>query len=468
VRQSDLSIRIRHLALVALVAFCALPFYLGYWAVVRGPELKAHPLNKRAEARMETIKPGRIMSRDGEEILGRQRGEDGKWEASYPSPHTFCHLTGYGPQSPLQASLRSALLGTDQYADLMGTLVGMGRTGNDVELTVDADAQRVARRHLEGAKGAVVALEPTTGEVLVLASAPTYDPSEVTQTEEAWDLFTTNPHSPELNRALQGLYPPGSIFKLITAAAALERGVAAVDTQYTCRGQIGIDGFELRCWKQGGHGDLRMEEAVAQSCNVYFGQLGEALGAKDLAEYARETGLFERPRLALAKKAMAASRVRAGEDTGPAGAASLAIGQGELLITPFAAAQMACAIANGGALMKPQLVKAVLSPKGDTLEHLRPTKQGQALRSSTAALLAGMMEMAVESGTGQGARLTPVRVAGKTGSAENPEGAAHAWFVGFAPVESPRVAVAVIVEHGGSGGAAAAPVARDVMAELLR
>jgi peptidoglycan glycosyltransferase len=165
---------------------------------------------------------------------------------------------------------------------------------------------------------------------------------------------------------------------------------------------------------------------------------------------------------------MAASRVRAGEDTGPAGAASLAIGQGELLITPFAAAQMACAIANGGALMKPQLVKAVLSPKGDTLEHLRPTKQGQALRSSTAALLAGMMEMAVESGTGQGARLTPVRVAGKTGSAENPEGAAHAWFVGFAPVESPRVAVAVIVEHGGSGGAAAAPVARDVMAELLR
>ncbi len=467
-KQSELSERIKHLAMAALIVFCAVPFYLGYWAIVRGPELKAHPLNKRAEARMRTTKPGRLLSRDGEEILGRDRGERGEWRSSYPSPHTFCHLTGYNAQSPLRATLRSALLATDQYADPVASMIGMQPVGNDVELTIDADGQRVARRSLSGEKGAVVALDPTTGAVLVLASAPTYDASQVTQSEEAWDLFTTNPDSPELNRALQGLYAPGSIFKLITAAAALETGAAAVDAEYACWGQVEIDGFELRCWKEGGHGELQMAEAVAQSCNVYFGQLGEAVGARELVSYARGTGLFGRPDLALPQKAMKASRIRAGDNVGPAGAASLAIGQAELLVTPFAAAQLASAVANGGTLMKPQLVKAVLAPDGDILEHLQPREQVQALRSSTATVLAGMMEMAVESGTGRAARLDPIRVAGKTGSAQNPEGAAHAWFIGFGPVESPRVAVAVIVEHGGSGGGVAAPIARDVMAALLR
>jgi peptidoglycan glycosyltransferase len=467
-KQTELAERIKHLAMVALIAFCAVPFYLGYWAIVRGPGLKAHPLNKRAEARMRTIKPGRLLSRDGEEILGRERSEGGEWQASYPAPLTFCHLTGYNAQSPLRAALRSALLATGEYADPVASLMGMQPVGNDVELTVDADAQRAARRGLAGQRGAVVALDPTTGEVLVLASAPTYDPSEVTRSEEAWDLFTTNPDSPELNRALQGLYPPGSIFKPITAAAALETGAAAVDTEYTCRGQVEIDGFELRCWKEGGHGRLHMAEAMAQSCNVYFGQLGEAVGAPELVRYARDTGLFGKPKLPLPETAMKASRIGAGADVGPAGAASLAIGQGDLLITPFDAAQLASAIANDGTPMKPQLVKAVLAPDGDALAHLRPVKQVQGLRSSTAKLLAGMMQRAVESGTATAAQLTPIRVAGKTGSAQNPEGAAHAWFIGFAPVESPRVAVAVIVEHGGSGGAVAAPVARDVMAALLR
>lgn len=466
--QSELSARIKQLAVTALVTFCALPLYLGYWAVVRGPELRAHPLNKRAEAQLAATKPGRVLSRDDEEILGRESDEAGVWKHSYPSPRTFCHLTGYGPQSPLRTSLRAALLGTGQYADPVRSLVGLPRVGNDVRLTVDANAQRVARRRLEGKKGAVVALNPKTGQVLVLASAPTYDPVEVTQTEEARDLLTTNPDSPELNRALQGLYPPGSVFKLVTAAGALESGAASVDTEYTCDGHVEIDGRELRCWKEGGHGTLQMAEAVAQSCNVYFAQVGEALGAEDLASYARGTGLFGTPGLSLPDGAMVASRIEVGRDRGPLGAASLAIGQGELLVTPFAAAQLACAIANGGTLMEPQLTEAVIAPDGTVLQHAEPAKANQALRSSTAALLAGMMDSAVESGTGQAARLPSIRVAGKTGSAQNPQGAAHAWFIGFAPVAGPRVAVAVVVETGGSGGAVAAPIARDVLAELLR
>ncbi len=454
--------------MAALVAFCAVPFYLGYWAVVRGGELKAHPLNKRAEARMRTTKPGRILSRDGEVILAREESQRGQWERSYPSPRTFCHLTGYGPQSALQTALRSALLGTDQYENPVASLVGVQRVGNDVELTIDADGQRVARRRLAGRKGAVVALNPQTGEVLVLASAPTYDPKEVTQTEEAWDLFTTDPDSPELNRALQGLYPPGSVFKLVTAAAALETGAAAVDTEYRCGGRVDVDGYELACWKETGHGELQMSGAVAQSCNVYFAQLGEAVGAEALVGYAQGMGVFGKPHLRLRAESMAAGRITAGDGGGPAVAASLAIGQGKLLVTPFGAAQLASAVANGGALMEPQLVKAVLAPDGQAVEHLQPVEQTRALRSSTAGLLAGMMEAAVESGTGRRARLPTVGVAGKTGSAENPEGAAHAWFVGFGPANAPRVAVAVVVEHGGSGGSVAAPIARDIIAELLK
>jgi peptidoglycan glycosyltransferase len=447
-----------------LAAFGVLPFYLGYWAVYRAPELRADPMNKRAAARLEMTEPGRLLSREGEEILGRSREGLGRWKREYPWPRTFCHLTGYAPNTGLQRSLRDALLAAGRYEEPWTALLRPERVGDDVQLTISAPAQKLARRLLEGQRGAVVALDPRAGQVLVLASAPTYDPVEIAANPATAELFRTDPSSPELNRALQGLYPPGSIFKLITAAAGLESGRLSLKTTYDCPGRVKIGGHELGCWKRGGHGRVDLARALEVSCNVYFAHVGETLGAEELSTYARTTGLFALPPLPL--PAMAGRLVP--RKTDAAASASMAVGQADLMVTPFSAAQLAAVVANGGQLMRPALVQAVVSPEGRAVKHLEPVAQGQAFRPDTARLLAGMMAKAVESGTGQAAQLPRIRVAGKTGSAEGADGAAHAWFVGFAPADDPRVAVAVLIEHGGTGGGAAAPIARDIMAELLR
>lgn len=465
--QADLAARIRGLAFVSLLAFCVMPFYVSYWAVLRGADLRSHPLNGRGEARLAKTKPGRLLAAEGEVILDRRMSARRTWERTYPSPRTYCHLTGYNARTGLQLSLREYLLKPAPPHDLLAFLSHPEPVGSDVRLTVVERAQALARERLEGQQGAVVAINPQTGAILVLASAPTFDPVQITKSEESWTLFSTDPASPGLNRAVQGLYPPGSIFKLVTAAAALENGVVSMDTEYTCEGSVKIGGHELHCWRKGGHGTLNLAGAVAQSCNVYFAHLGEAVGARALYKYAETTGLFAKPELPLPEGTLAVSRLEPRQDDDLA-SASYGLGQGDLLITPFSAAQLAAAIANQGRLMKPQLIQAVISPDGRVHDSSSPTIGIQAFRKTTAQLLAGMMEAAVESGTGRAAKLPHIRVAGKTGSAQTPTGSAHAWFIGFAPAQGARVAVAVVIEHGGSGGAVAAPIARDIIEELLR
>jgi len=467
VNQSELGGKIKELTFIALIAFCAMPFYVGYWVVAREADLKSHPLNGRAEARLKRTKPGLLLARDDQEILGRRPGARGGWERTYASPLTYCHLTGYNHQTGLQLSLRPWLNEPANRRDLLAFLAGPEPVGSDVQLAIVEPAQALARERLEGLRGAVVGLEVETGAVLVLASAPAFDPDAITETHEAWELFSTDPDSPGLNRAVQGLYPPGSIFKIVTAAAALEKGAASVDTEYTCTGSVRVGERELRCWKESGHGALNLAGAVAQSCNAYFAQLGEALGTEALSNYAERTGLFGRPALELPPNTLAVGRLNT-EQRDDLAAASYALGQGDLLVTPFSAAQIAAAVAQRGTLMRPHLVRSVRSPDGRVREVTEPSIGRRAFRETTARLLAGMMESAVESGTGQAAGLPSLRVAGKTGSAQTPQGDAHAWFIGFAPAQAPRVAVAVVVEHGGSGGAAAAPIARDIIEALLR
>lgn len=467
--QAELAAKIREVALVLVLAFCAIPVYLGYWVVVRGDYLRSHPKNARSAVRSRHVMPGRILTSDGEEVLGRRKaGEDEPWQHTYPSPTTFCHLTGYrykGVQTGLQGALRRHLVDAALRRSPLDALTQPQPIGNDVELTIDADGQRVARNRLVGRKGAVVALDPRTGAILVLASAPTYKPEDVTLNDINYIEFNKHPDSPELNRALQGLYPPGSIFKVITAAAALEGAKASVDLEYECRGSIDIGDRTMGCWKEGGHGTMDMASAVANSCVVYFAQLGEALGTRAMSKYAKGTGIFDGPRLPLPAET---SRLDT-EETDDLAAAGYANGQSDIMITPLAAARIAAAVANGGMLHDPYIVGAVMDPEGRVVEQARPSAERRAIQPSTAEVLAGMMELAVESGTAENAAVRGFTVAGKTGSAQNhPERAAHAWFIGFAPVAEPRVAVAVVIENGGSGGAAAAPIAAEVLGELLR
>jgi peptidoglycan glycosyltransferase len=334
--------------------------------------------------------------------------------------------------------------------------------GNDVNLTLDLRLQGVADRALGPRRGAVIALDPRTGEVLAAVSHPSFDPADVAR---RWQDLQRDPMRPLLCRATQGLYPPGSSFKLVTAAAALEAGVMRPGTPCFCGGAFFIGSYRIPCFRGTVHGGLTFEEAVARSCNVTFARVGTRLGDQRLLAQAARFGLGQpipgdletsRSRIPPPDRRLRRAIV-----------AQLAFGQGPVAVTPIQMALIGASIANGGVMMRPGIVHSVVSPEGERLARFTPHPLRRVMSRATADALRAMMTRGVAGGTGGRARLPGVAVAGKTGTAQNPHGEDHAWFIGFAPADKPRIAVAVIVEHGGIGGRVAAPVARDVLAAAL-
>jgi peptidoglycan glycosyltransferase len=280
-----------------------------------------------------------------------------------------------------------------------------------------------------------------------------------------WELLKRDPVRPLLCRATQGLYAPGSSFKLVTATAALEAGVVRPNTPCFCGGGFSIGSYRIPCFRGTVHGGLSFEEALARSCNVTFARIGTRVGDQRLLAQAARYGLGQpipgdletsRSRIPPPERHLRRAIV-----------AQLAFGQGPVAVTPLQMALIGASIANGGVMMRPGIVHSVVSPEGAVLARFRPRPLRRVMRRDTADALRAMMTRGVASGTGGRARLPSVAVAGKTGTAQNPHGEDHAWFIGFAPAEKPRIAVAVLVEHGGIGGRVAAPVAREVMAAAL-
>lgn len=458
----ELARNIKRVALVPIAGFALLCVFLGYWQVLRGPELRADPHNARAQDRLRMIQPGRLYDADGELLLG-VAGSPGRWKRTYPAGRYVCHLTGYNDRSGLQWGLRDAFLGVGRYEKPWAEFIEGPSQGNDVVLDVDLDAQELATRLLAGRRGAVVALGAHTGAVLTMVSAPAYDPETILQSDWDFQLFQEDPDKPEYNRALQGLYPPGSVLKILTAAVALDLGRVEPDTVFHCDGAYEYQGATIRCPRA--HGDLTLAEALAVSCNTTFAQLARHFTAEEFVDYARRFELLARARMPLPS-----SEGRLGDFSGADREVLLsetAFGQGKTLVTPLAIARLTLALANGGRVLEPYLVELVRDPSGRTVASARPREAGQAVSASTAATVAGMMRTVVEEGTGQVAQLPGIAVAGKTGSAENPHGAPHSWFTCFAPGEKPAVVVTVVVENAGAGSEAAAPIARDVLQLLL-
>ncbi len=359
--------------------------------------------------------------------------------------------------------------------------------GRNLVLTIDGRLQAFAEQLLEGREGALVALDPRTGGVLALASAPGYDPNAFARgiSSSDWKGLTGDVLQPLQNRTVQGQYPPGSTFKVVTAAAALEEGVVTPFTRIFCGGAWRFGNRSYRCWRPGGHGSVDMHDALVGSCDVYFYQVGHRLGIDTLAEYARRFGLGRLPEAGLDHEKAglvpdtAWKKRRFNERWYPGETLSVAIGQGALLTTPIQMARVIGAIA-GGALYRPHLVDRVESPGGETVDAFAPeidTDLG--LRPTTLHQLREALRDVVESprGTGRNAHLPSVEVGGKTGTvqvfrmgqnriktADLPRHLRdHAWFVAFAPVEDPEIAIAVLIEHAGTGGGAtAAPIARDL------
>jgi penicillin-binding protein 2 len=355
------------------------------------------------------------------------------------------------------------------------------RPGHSLVLTIDAEAQRAAEEALKKhTAGAVVAIEPRTGEVLVMASHPAPDPNAFAEglSTEEWRELTTSPTHPLLNRAIQAVYPPGSPFKLVTAGAGLETGVISRGTQVTCKGSYKYGIRTFRCWKAEGHGITDVFDGIVESCDVFMYQIGAKLGVATLMNWAERSGLGRRTGVDIAGEG--AGNVptpawydrRYGKKKWSRGVViNLSIGQGELLVTPLQAACLACGIANSGVVYTPHLFKRVETYSGRTIGTARSTVAYELpYGDSTMDLLQQAMVGVVEAqnGTGKLARIEGMEVAGKTGTSQNPHGEDHACFIAYAPADDPQIAIAVIAENAGGGGAIAAPMAREIMKAYFR
>jgi penicillin-binding protein 2 len=329
----------------------------------------------------------------------------------------------------------------------------------------------------EGRSGSAVALDPETGEILAMTSTPAYDPNQFTTGIEPaeWASLASDPDTPLMNRVIQGSYAPGSTFKVIAATAALEEGVITPETTFYCPGQLSVYNTVFRCATPGGHGVVDLRHAIARSCNVYFYNVGIRLEIARLAKWAKLMGLGSPTGVDLPHEASGLMpspewKLRVLKTPWYAGeTVSVAIGQGQVSATPLQMARVAAFIANGGRLVQPHFVR---QPAG---ESAAPSL----VHPETIAVVKEGMRMVVAEGTGWRARLSAVEVCGKTGSAQvvahsrlertpgEHELLPHGWFIAFAPADHPRIALAVLVEHGGSGGEAAAPVARRILASFF-
>ena len=370
-----------------------------------------------------------------------------------------------------EASLKGEKGGQKMEVDVRGQVKRLlervePKSGEEIRLTIDLDIQKAAEEALKGKRGAVVAMNPHTGEILALASSPSFDPNLFASPEgkekERLALFKDNRH-PFLNRAIAGIYPPGSIFKIVTATAGLEEGKIYPSAVINCPGGLQVGKRFFRCWRR--HGGVNFISAIEQSCDTYFYRLGLLVGPEKLSEWARKFGLGTRTGIILPGEASGFiadeewKEKNFGEIWYPGDTANMAVGQGFTQLTPLQACRMVSVFANGGYLVKPIIMLG---------EKEEKTPLG--ISSSTLELVKKGMEEAVMGGSGTAklARVNGITIAGKTGSAQDPpRKRTHAWFVCFAPVENPRIAISVVVEEGGMGGSVAAPIAKKVLEAAL-
>jgi peptidoglycan glycosyltransferase len=476
---------ISRLFLVALLMFGALLASTSWWTVLRADDLDHDTANHRELIRAEKIRRGTIFAADGSVIARSTRDSEGVYHRHYPQGRRFGHPVGYAygslGQSELERYRNDELTGAkNAITTTFEQLVGKAREGDDVRTSLDPKAQQLALDEIAavGQSGAAVALDPRSGVVKVLASTPSYDPNTITAENAFANANKDNKNKPLVNRAVQFGAAPGSTFKVVTSTAAIDTGRFSPDS--TVDGDSGqkISAVPLANDFNQDFGQITLKNALAKSVNTAFANVGEKLGKATMKEYMERFGFDEKPQLDYPKDTMSASVVAPnppGHAVSPTSrfvdVGRMAIGQGGLQATPLQMAQVAAAVANGGKLMKPHLTTRVVDRDGRTVDTISPSVQSTVMKPSTAAAVTDMMVAVVQSGTGTKAAIPGIQVAGKTGTAETEFGTKvnDVWFIGFAPAENPRIAVAVTVKAvTGFGGDFAAPIARDIMQSLLR
>jgi peptidoglycan glycosyltransferase len=470
-----------------VVLFGILVGFTSYWSVFDAKALKEEEANKRPLFEQQQIRRGRILAADGTVIamsVPKGHGAGLRYVRRYPEGALYGHPIGYSfareGDSEFERFHNDELVGEEsEFSSILDELTGKKREGNDIVTNIDASAQRVALADLEEqGLGAVVAIEPSTGAVKVMASNKPYDPNRVPYELEQLNLNKIE--TPLLNRATQGLYPPGSTFKVVTAAAGLESGVITPETAIDAPGSIDDEGHELANDFNEDFGPITLDTALTHSVNTWFGQLGQKLGNDKLFETMEKFGFNSTPPIDLPDDEVYNSGIYEEEHTlrrnDPVDLARVAIGQERLLATPLQMAMVAAAVANHGKLMKPQIWNRVVDPDGRTVDHLDPSEYSQPVSAKTAEELTTAMEGVVSEGTGTNAAISGVQVAGKTGTAETPGNKAcgggeeenQAWFIGFVPADDPQIAIAASVECTEQfGNDVAAPIFADVAESIL-
>jgi peptidoglycan glycosyltransferase len=441
---------------------------LAYWQLFR-TDLSDEPDNPRLFVEAASQQRGRVFDAAGNVVAFN---DPANFNQRTYTTQSLAHVLGYTSvifgQAGIENAYNEELSGhrSSSFEDAVKQeFLHEYPPGDDVYLTIDPEVQAAAAAALGQRRGAVVAINPQTGAVLAMASWPTFDANLI---DENAEVLGQDPDGALLNRAAQGLYPPGSTFKAVTAAAALQEGVVEPSTPFECFEPYVIEGFEIACDNVAqGIGAYDFTHAFTFSVNAIFGEVGVALGWPELDHYAREFGFGEDPGLEIETSVSTVHAPDANLD-GPL-LASTAFGQGELLSTPLQMAMVAAAIANDGVLMEPYLVSEVRTREGELVRKTDPSEVRRVIDTGTADTVTDLMVSAVDNGFGQGAKIPGVRVAGKTGTAETGQGTAdHAWFISFAPADNPTVAVAVIVENAGFGSTVAVPVAQQVMLAALQ
>lgn len=468
-REENLKKQIYRSALFLAGLFIILILYITYLQTVHSAYLANHPLNMRANALAREVKRGDIYDQNDKQVAYSVKDDQGNYVRKYPYRQAFSHIVGYSGdkigKTGIESYCNDALSGADRPLRRLGAAgrIFLPEQGDHVRLTIDSRIQVSADEALGDRKGAIVVLDAKTGAVLAMACKPGFDPNHL---ERDWEILREDQNAPLLNRAIQGLYPPGSSLKPLIADAALKEGVASTRDEFDCAGSLRLDDqYTLYESDRAAHGKVNLSEALAVSCNVVFGQLALKLGPKHLQEAFERFGFLMSPDNELQASA---SRLPDLKALGDGDLCQIGIGQSSLLVTPLHMAMMAGAFANGGAIMKPHVIDAIISPDGDIIKQSAPEVWITATDAKNAGLILNDMRGVVENGTGAGAAIGGAVVAGKTGTAENPGGSPHAWFVGCAAIGQRRIAFAVIVENGGGGALVAAPTARKVLLDIVK
>ncbi len=448
-----------------ILLFTAMLVYISVYSYDNRQELMDNSYNTRQQILLSQNSRGRILSRDGDVLACSESDENGKDVRIYPYGRTFAHVVGYSTngKAGIEALANYYLINTsiDLSEKVALDTRGQKYPGDYCITTLDVNLQEVAFDALSARKGAVIVTNPKTGEVLAMVSKPDFEPGTIKQD---WDglIADTSPDARLLNRATQGLYPPGSTFKIVTALAYIKEHPKDYNNyRFTCSGRFSFDGESISCYHGENHGSVDFVKSFAESCNSSFANIGLGV-SRNVFSQTLDQLLFgkELPIDLLYSRSSASIS----ESTSTGNVMQLSIGQGATSVTPMHMNMITQAIANDGQLMKPYFVSSIKSEDGKTVKTYSESTYKRLMTADQAKVLQSMMKEVVEQGTAKKLKGLTYTAAGKTGSAEftNSTTDSHAWFTGFAPAEDPEVCVTIIVENAGSGGSFAVPIAKRI------